>query len=239
VNRKIKKSALRVQPGVEQPPSVNKDLINKQHSKDPHPLIRSSAHPLTSLPPCLPTSQLITGILSGNRTLLAKAITLVESNRPEHQEQAQEIISECLKHLKSEVRSNVIANEVKQQKSEEIIQHPGSLSLRGAEAAIPSTREKQERRGNSIQHPASGIRIGITGAPGVGKSTLIESLGKHLTAMGHKVAVLAVDPSSTLSKGSILGDKTRMESLAVDPNAFIRPSPAAGTLGGVARKTRE
>jgi LAO/AO transport system kinase len=83
------------------------------------------------------------------------------------------------------------------------------------------------------------MRIGITGVPGVGKSTFIEAFGKHLTSLGHKVAVLAIDPSSTKSKGSILGDKTRMEELSVDPNAFIRPSPSAGSLGGVARKTRE
>ncbi|MBP7496697.1 MAG: methylmalonyl Co-A mutase-associated GTPase MeaB [Bacteroidales bacterium] len=83
------------------------------------------------------------------------------------------------------------------------------------------------------------MRIGITGVPGVGKSTFIEALGKHITALGRKLAVIAIDPSSTLSKGSILGDKTRMEKLATDPNAFIRPSPSAGTLGGVARKTRE
>lgn len=82
-------------------------------------------------------------------------------------------------------------------------------------------------------------RIGLTGVPGVGKSTLIESLGGHLTGQGRKVAVLAVDPSSSRTKGSILGDKTRMGALAVDKNAFIRPSPSAGTLGGVARKTRE
>ena len=82
-------------------------------------------------------------------------------------------------------------------------------------------------------------RVGITGAPGVGKSTSIDALGSYLTAGGHKVAVLAVDPSSTRSGGSILGDKTRMASLSSDPNAFIRPSPAAGTLGGVAAKTRE
>jgi len=83
------------------------------------------------------------------------------------------------------------------------------------------------------------VRIGITGVPGVGKSTFIEALGKHLTSRGHKLAVLAIDPSSSRSKGSILGDKTRMEELATDPNAFIRPSPTAGSLGGVARKTRE
>lgn len=83
------------------------------------------------------------------------------------------------------------------------------------------------------------IRIGITGVPGVGKSTFIESFGKHLTSLGKKVAVLAVDPSSTISHGSILGDKTRMEELAKDPNAYIRPSASGETLGGVARKTRE
>ncbi|AMV73907.1 methylmalonyl Co-A mutase-associated GTPase MeaB [Desulfuromonas carbonis] len=89
--------------------------------------------------------------------------------------------------------------------------------------------------------PASGgaIRLGISGVPGVGKSTFIEALGLHLTWAGHKVAVLAVDPTSQLSGGSILGDKTRMEELSRDPRAFIRPSPSGDTLGGVARKTRE
>lgn len=89
--------------------------------------------------------------------------------------------------------------------------------------------------------PLSGnsVRIGITGVPGVGKSTFIEAFGKHLTSQGRKIAVLAIDPSSSRSRGSILGDKTRMEELSVDNNAFIRPSPTAGSLGGVARKTRE
>ena len=83
------------------------------------------------------------------------------------------------------------------------------------------------------------IRLGITGVPGVGKSTFIEALGKHLTSLGKKVAVLAVDPSSSINKGSILGDKTRMEQLVTDKNAFIRPSPSGTSLGGVAQKTRE
>ncbi len=90
-----------------------------------------------------------------------------------------------------------------------------------------------------LPHSAESIRIGITGVPGVGKSTFIESFGKFLTSQGKKVAVLAVDPSSTVSHGSILGDKTRMEELVKDPDAFIRPSASGETLGGVARKTRE
>lgn len=90
-----------------------------------------------------------------------------------------------------------------------------------------------------LPHSGKSIRIGITGVPGVGKSTFIEAFGRMLTQQGHKLAVLAIDPSSERSKGSILGDKTRMEELAGDPNAYIRPSPSAGSLGGVARKTRE
>ncbi len=90
-----------------------------------------------------------------------------------------------------------------------------------------------------LPHTGRAIRVGITGVPGVGKSTTIDALGSNLTAAGHKVAVLAVDPSSTRTGGSILGDKTRMARLALDPNAFIRPSPSSGTLGGVAAKTRE
>ena len=90
-----------------------------------------------------------------------------------------------------------------------------------------------------LAHANQSARIGITGVPGVGKSTFIEAFGKHLTSLGKKVAVLAVDPSSTISHGSILGDKTRMEELVKDPNAFIRPSASGETLGGVARKTRE
>jgi LAO/AO transport system kinase len=90
-----------------------------------------------------------------------------------------------------------------------------------------------------LPHTGKAIRVGITGAPGVGKSLTIDTLGTYLTGKGHKVAVLAVDPSSTRTGGSILGDKTRMARLAADPNAFVRPSPSSGTLGGVAAKTRE
>jgi LAO/AO transport system kinase len=90
-----------------------------------------------------------------------------------------------------------------------------------------------------LPHSGNSIRIGITGVPGVGKSTFIETFGKYLTSIGKKLCVLAVDPSSEISKGSILGDKTRMDELSIDPNAFIRPSPSGLTLGGVARKTRE
>ena len=109
---------------------------------------------------------------------------------------------------------------------------------------IESNSEKHHQKANEIltrliDHSGKSIRIGITGVPGAGKSTLIEALGLFLIDKGHKVAVLAVDPSSTLTKGSILGDKTRMEKLSKEENAFIRPSPSSGTLGGVTRKTRE
>ena len=108
------------------------------------------------------------------------------------------------------------------------------------ESALPEHQELA--RGiikGSLPHAGKSVRIGITGVPGVGKSTFIESLGTRITATGKKLAVLAIDPSSERSGGSILGDKTRMEDLAADENAFIRPSPAGGSLGGVARKTRE
>lgn len=131
------------------------------------------------------THTYVEGILKGDRTLLSRAITLVESTRPEHQERASEIIDAILPHT-----------------------------------------------GNSL-------RIGITGVPGVGKSTFIEAIGEHVISQGNKLAVLAVDPSSEKSKGSILGDKTRMETLSHHPDAFIRPSPSCGSLGGVTRRTRE
>ena len=109
---------------------------------------------------------------------------------------------------------------------------------------IESSNQGHSKKANqliesSLSNKTTSIRIGITGVPGVGKSTFIEAFGKMLTGLGKKVAVLAVDPTSSLTKGSILGDKTRMELLAKDPNAFIRPSPSSESLGGVARKTRE
>ena len=109
---------------------------------------------------------------------------------------------------------------------------------------VESTNAKHQQKANEIleqclPYANNSVRIGITGVPGVGKSTFIEAYGKHLTSKGKKVAVLAVDPSSSVNKGSILGDKTRMEQLVTDKNAFIRPSPSGTSLGGVAQKTRE
>lgn len=117
-------------------------------------------------------------------------------------------------------------------------------SLSRAITLVESTNAQHLAKANSIinsclPYANKSIRIGITGVPGVGKSTFIEAFGKYLTSIGKKVAVLAVDPSSSISHGSILGDKTRMEELVKDPNAFIRPSASGDTLGGVARKTRE
>jgi LAO/AO transport system kinase len=125
------------------------------------------------------------GVLDGDRRLLAKTITVIESSLPAHQKLARAIVDLLLPHA------------------------------------------------------GKAIRLGITGVPGVGKSTFIESLGTMLVNDGNRLAVLAVDPSSKRSGGSVLADKTRMEKLAVDKRAFIRPSPSGGTLGGVARKTRE
>lgn len=167
---KDKNSALTVNPGVEQPPIVNQSAVQRFRA------LQKKAPSIDNL---------IDGIRAQNVTMLSQAITLVESNLPQHQLQAQELIERCL--------------------------------------------------------PYSGksIRIGLTGVPGAGKSTFIESLGTIITEHGHKLAVLAIDPSSQRSKGSILGDKTRMEHLSSNPSAYIRPSPSAGSLGGVARKTRE
>lgn len=118
------------------------------------------------------------------------------------------------------------------------------VALSRAITLVESTNVAHLAKANEIingclPHSNKSVRIGITGVPGVGKSTFIEAFGKHLTSLGKKVAVLAVDPSSTISHGSILGDKTRMEELVKDDNAYIRPSASGETLGGVARKTRE
>ncbi|MDN3706743.1 methylmalonyl Co-A mutase-associated GTPase MeaB [Myroides ceti] len=128
---------------------------------------------------------LIEGILKGDKVSLSRAITLIESTNPEHQNKANTIINACLPYANKSVR------------------------------------------------------VGITGVPGVGKSTFIEAFGLYLTGLGKKVAVLAIDPSSSISRGSILGDKTRMEDLVKDTNAYIRPSASGESLGGVSRKTRE
>jgi len=127
----------------------------------------------------------VDGVRRGDRAILARAITLIESEQPAHAELAKHVL----------------------------------------EALLPDT--------------GGAHRVGISGVPGAGKSTFIDALGTTLTSQGHRVAVLAVDPTSSISGGSILGDKTRMAALSNDPNAFIRPSPTSGTLGGVARKTRE
>lgn len=153
------------------PPRVASNVVNQKKTK-------STRDTLT-------IDDYINGIINNNRTILSRAITLVESNSPTHIEIAQEIITRIL----------------------------------------PKTGKS--------------LRIGVSGSPGVGKSTFIDSFGEYLIEKGYKVAVLAIDPSSTRSRGSILGDKTRMENLSRNPNAFIRPSPSGGTLGGVARKTRE
>lgn len=121
---------------------------------------------------------------------------------------------------------------------------PQRRALAKAITLLESTRPDHRLRADALlnallPHSGASFRLGISGVPGVGKSTFIEALGLHLIGRGHRVAVLAVDPSSTVSGGSILGDKTRMEQLSVHPQAYIRPSPSSGTLGGVAEKTRE
>ncbi|HKJ41928.1 MAG TPA: methylmalonyl Co-A mutase-associated GTPase MeaB [Sunxiuqinia sp.] len=121
----------------------------------------------------------------------------------------------------------------------------GNISLLSQAVTLVESAKKehqeiaQEIITKCLPHSGNSLRIGITGVPGVGKSTFIESMGKFITSRGGKLAVLAIDPSSERSKGSILGDKTRMEALSSDANAYIRPSPSSGSLGGVARKTRE
>jgi len=118
------------------------------------------------------------------------------------------------------------------------------MILSQAITLVESTRPSDQIKAQKIieaclPHSGKSIRIGITGIPGVGKSTFIEALGQHVISQKQKVAVLAIDPSSSVTKGSILGDKTRMNDLSLEKNAFIRPSPAGSSLGGVARKTRE
>lgn len=148
--------------------------------------------------------------------------------------------------------SNVVASQIqqfrrKQPSAEELITKilkGDKTALSRAITLVESTNPDHLEKANTIiqaclPYANKSIRIGITGVPGVGKSTFIEAFGKHITTTGRKVAVLAVDPSSTISHGSILGDKTRMEELVKDENAFIRPSASGETLGGVARKTRE
>lgn len=138
-------------------------------------------------------------------------------------------------------------NRVKQNSVNEFVSKilEGNITfLSKAITLVESTNSKHQEKANQIlekclPHANKSVRIGITGVPGVGKSTFIEAYGKYLTSKGNKVAVLAVDPSSSVNKGSILGDKTRMEQLVTDKNAFIRPSPSGTSLGGVAQKTRE
>jgi len=137
--------------------------------------------------------------------------------------------------------------EADQALADAIIFAPGPAQRRATAKAITlleSTRTDHRRRADELlsallTHSGRSFRLGISGVPGVGKSTFIEALGLYLIDEGHRVAVLAIDPSSSLSGGSILGDKTRMERLSMDERAYIRPSPASGTLGGVAEKTRE
>lgn len=154
-------------------------------------------------------------------------------------EQPPNINPDLLKRLKSRKRKKYTAD----QYVEQIVSGNRTVlsqMITLVESSLPDHFAiAQEVVEKCLPYRRESVRIGITGVPGAGKSTFIETLGKYVTSMDHKLAVLAIDPSSQQSGGSILGDKTRMESLASDPNAFIRPSPSAGTLGGVARKTRE
>lgn len=151
------------------------------------------------------------------------------------------------KTLSSDSAKSIQARRKNQPSVEELVSGiiSGNITdLSRAITLVESTNPKHSKKAHGIitaclPHANKSVRIGITGVPGVGKSTFIEAFGSYLTNIGKKVAVLAVDPSSTLSKGSILGDKTRMEDLVKDKNAFIRPSPSGDSLGGVARKTRE
>lgn len=154
-------------------------------------------------------------------------------------EQPSNVNSSAIERLRTAKKKSINANEFAS-----LLMQGNRSVLSQAITMIESTLEEHQQRAQQIIErclPYSGnsIRIGITGVPGVGKSTFIEAFGMYLTSLNHKVAVLAIDPSSARSKGSILGDKTRMEDLSNCENAFIRPSPSAGSLGGVSRKTRE
>ena len=161
-------------------------------------------------------------------------------------------LSEILGVEQPKIVSSVVASQIqqfrrKQPSAQELIDgilNGDKTALSRAITLVESTNPEHLAKANEVingclSYANKSIRIGITGVPGVGKSTFIEAFGKHITSLGRKVAVLAVDPSSTISHGSILGDKTRMEELVKDENAFIRPSASGETLGGVARKTRE
>lgn len=154
-------------------------------------------------------------------------------------EQPESISAEAISHIMRSRKKQPSANELVQG-----ILDGDKTALSRAITLVESTNPTHLEKANAViaqclPHEDKSVRLGITGVPGVGKSTFIEAFGKHLTSLGHKVAVLAVDPSSSLSHGSILGDKTRMEELVKDENAYIRPSASGDTLGGVARKTRE
>lgn len=153
-------------------------------------------------------------------------------------EQPPQINEELLKKLPRRKRNHEAGWYVKKILEGDRIGLSQAITL--VESALAEHQEiAQQIIEQCIPFAGKSVRIGITGVPGVGKSTFIDAFGTHLTRLGHRVAVLAIDPSSQRSKGSILGDKTRMEQLAADPNAYVRPSPSAGSLGGVARKTRE
>ncbi|KAI8873476.1 argK protein [Ramicandelaber brevisporus] len=175
--------------------------------------------------------QLAAGILAGNRTQLARAITLIESTRPEHRLQAQELLA-TLQHT----RSSEGAAAAVTASSSEPVNSPRAASQAMLQQDLTLNAQKQQRQ---IQLRRPPMRIGLSGSPGVGKSTFIESFGLNIVGLGHKVSVLAVDPSSSRTGGSILGDKTRMPELSLHDNAYIRPSPSCGSLGGVARRTSE
>ena len=146
---------------------------------------------------------------------------------------------DSVKHFKSKIRKQLSVDEYVSgilQQNRTIL----SQAITLIESSLPKHQEiAQKIIELCLPHTKDSVRIGITGVPGVGKSSFIESIGMHVTTSGHKLAVLAIDPSSERSGGSILGDKTRMEQLSAHTGAFIRPSPSAGSLGGVARKTRE